>query len=186
MGELPLAAMILFVSMPEVWAILHGTRAISGPPGKVANWLSPFSSVNRYGLFSVMTTNRFEIVVEGSNDGKTWKTYDFKYKAGDLKRRPMFVEPHQPRLDWQMWFAALGDYQENPWFIEFCRRLLEGSPDVLKLLANNPFPNAPPRYIRAMLYEYHFSNFKQRREQGVWWTRELKGEYLPPASLRSD
>jgi hypothetical protein len=82
-----------------------------------------------------------------------------------------------------MWFAALGDYRQNPWFVEFCRRLLEGSPDVLKLMGRNPFPAAPPRYIRALLYDYYFSNFQQRREQGVWWRRELRGEYLPPVSL---
>jgi hypothetical protein len=149
----------------------------------VDEWLRPFSSINSYGLFAVMTTARHEIVVEGSNDGKTWLAYEFKYKPGDLKQRPAFVAPHQPRLDWQMWFAALGDYQQNRWFVEFCRRLLEGSPDVLKLMRSNPFPNVPPRYIRAQLYDYHFSNFKQRREQGVWWRREFKGEYLPPVSL---
>ena len=130
-----------------------------------------------------MTTTRPEIIIEGSNDGKNWQAYEFKYKAGNFSRRPAFVAPHQPRLDWQVWFAALGNYQQNPWFVEFCRRLLEGSPDVLKLMGRNPFPAAPPRYLRAQLYDYHFSNFQQRREQGVWWRRELQGEYLPPVSL---
>ena len=89
-------------------------------------WVAPLRSSNSYGLFAVMTTVRREIVVEGSNDGVTWLEYEFKYKPGDLKRRPGFVEPHQPRLDWQMWFAALGSYQNNRWFVNFCIRLLEG------------------------------------------------------------
>jgi hypothetical protein len=180
----PLAAVVLFVTVPQVWAILlQGERAVGGWSKKVAEWIGPFSSVNRYGLFAVMTTTRPEIIIEGSNDGKTWLAYEFKYKPGDLKRRPAFVAPHQPRLDWQMWFAALGNCRQNPWFLEFCRRLLEGSPEVLKLMRSNPFPNAPPRYIRAQLYEYHFSDLKQRRAQGAWWRREFKEEYLPPVRL---
>jgi hypothetical protein len=131
-----------------------------------------------------MTTTRPEIIVEGSNDGKNWLPYEFKYKPGDPKRPPRFVAPHQPRLDWQMWFAALGTYRENRWFIHFCQRLLQGSPEVLELLKGNPFPNAPPRYVRAMLYEYHFSDFHSRRAEGIWWRRELKGEYCPVLSLR--
>ena len=108
-------------------------------------YVEPFRSMNRYGLFAVMTTSRPEIIVEGSDDQINWKAYEFKYKPGDVNRKPSFVEPHQPRLDWQMWFAALGNYQQNPWFISFCQRLLEGSPDVLALLAKNPFPSKPPR-----------------------------------------
>jgi predicted DCC family thiol-disulfide oxidoreductase YuxK len=180
---LPLALVILFITVPQLWTMLHGYRGRSAWSEPLSEWLAPFSSVNGYGLFAVMTTTRPEIIIEGSNDGKNWREYEFKYKAGDLKRRPMFVAPHQPRLDWQMWFAALGDYRQNRWFLEFCRRLLEGSPDVLKLMGRNPFPDAPPRYIRAQLYEYHFSNFKQRHADGVWWRREFDREYLPPVSL---
>ena len=124
-----------------------------------------------------------EIIIEGSNDGKTWKEYSFKYKPGDLKHPPGFVAPHQPRLDWQMWFAALGDVRGNTWFINLCLRLLQGSPNVLKLMDKNPFPNAPPRYIRARLYDYRFSDYQQRRKDGVWWQRQYEGEYLPAISL---
>jgi lipase maturation factor 1 len=134
----------------------------------------------------VMTTNRAEIIVEGSNDGEHWQAYEFKYKPGDLKRRPAFVEPHQPRLDWQMWFAALGDYQQNPWFLNFCARLLQGSPQVLALMEKNPFPDAPPKYIRAELYEYHFTDTATRRKTGEWWRRERLGDYLPVISIRTD
>lgn len=158
-------------------------------PGSVIaayEWLSPFRTFSSYGLFAVMTTSRSEIIVEGSNDGVTWHEYEFKYKPGELKRRPKFVAPLQPRLDWQMWFAALGHYQQNPWFINFCLRLLQGSPDVLALLERNPFPNAPPRYIRAIAYEYHFTDFATRRKTGAWWHRERTGEYLPVISLRGE
>ena len=137
--------------------------------------IAPFRTVNSYGLFAVMTTERREIIVEGSNDGVTWLPYEFKYKPGDVNRRPGFVEPFQPRLDWQMWFAALGDYRQNPWFVNFCVRLLQGSPEVLALLAKNPFPSRPPRYLRAELYEYHFTDLQEHHASGAWWKREPAG-----------
>ena len=130
-----------------------------------------------------MTTGRREIIVEGSNDGVNWLPYEFKYKPGDVNRRPGFVEPFQPRLDWQMWFAALGSYRENRWLVNFCVRLLQGSPKVVALLERNPFPNAPPRLVRAVVYEYHFSNLQEHHARGIWWTREYAGEYLPVISL---
>jgi hypothetical protein len=148
--------------------------------------LAPLRSFNGYGLFQVMTTTRTEIIVEGSNDGENWKAYEFNDKPGDLKRRPGFVEPHQPRLDWQMWFAALGTYQNNRWFVNFCVRLLQGSPQVLALLEKNPFPDAPPKYIRAVVYNYHFTDRATRRKTGEWWSRTPEGNYLPPVSLSTD
>ncbi|SPE54724.1 hypothetical protein SBV1_1930042 [Verrucomicrobia bacterium] len=129
-------------------------------------------------------TTRAEIIIEGSDDSVTWLPYEFKYKPGDVRWRPHFVAPHQPRLDWQMWFAALGTYQQNPWFINFCVRLLEGSPPALVLLKQNPFPKAPPRYLRARAYDYHFTDWATRRKTGAWWRRTEKGEYLPVISLR--
>ena len=146
-------------------------------------WAQPFRSVNGYGLFAVMTTSRREIIVEGSNDRTNWLAYEFKYKPGDLQRAPGFVAPHQPRLDWQMWFAALGPVRQNPWFIHFCHRLLQGSPEVLALLRTNPFPDAPPKQVRGRLYDYHFTDFATRRQTGAWWNREFKGEYCPVLSL---
>jgi lipase maturation factor 1 len=100
--------------------------------------------------------------------------------VGDVRRAPPFVAPHQPRLDWQMWFAALGNYQQNRWFVDFVIRLLQGEPTVTKLLGYNPFPNAPPKYIRARVYLYHFTTWGSRD----WWTREDRGMYLPPVSLK--
>ncbi len=143
----------------------------------------PFRSVNGYGLFAVMTTTRPEIIIEGSSDGDRWQPYEFKYKPGDPRRPPGFVAPHQPRLDWQMWFAALGQWQQHEWFPRLCARLLEGSPDVLALLAYNPFPARPPRYIRAVVYDYRFTDRETRSARGAWWRREPKGLYMPIVSL---
>jgi hypothetical protein len=147
-------------------------------------WISPLRIINSYGLFAVMTTTRPEIVVEGSNDGTTWLPYEFRYKPGDVKRPPPWVAPYQPRLDWQMWFAALGNAQQNPWFYNFAGRLLQGSPPVLALLAHNPFPGSPPHYIRAVVYDYQFTDFTARRSTGAWWRRQEQATYLPAISLR--
>jgi lipase maturation factor 1 len=146
--------------------------------------VAPFRSINSYGLFAVMTTNRMEIIIEGSNDGQEWRAYEFKYKPGALDRRPRFVAPHQPRVDWQMWFASLGNFRQNPWFMRLCQSLLQGSPPVLELLTNNPFPQAPPRYIRARLYEYHFTTPAERARSGHWWRSQYKGPYCPVLSLK--
>ena len=146
-------------------------------------WTDPFRTFNNYGLFRTMTPTRPEIIVQGSNDGQTWQDYEFKYKPGDLKRPPAFVAPYQPRLDWQMWFAALGSPQQNIWFLSFEKRLLENSPSVTALLARNPFPQTPPKYIRSELYEYHFTDPATRRATGDWWRRDYLGAYLSQLSL---
>ena len=143
----------------------------------------PFHLVNSYGLFSVMTTERPEIIIEGSRDGVNWQAYELKWKPGDVKRSPRFVAPHQPRLDWQMWFAALGYYPNNPWLRRFLMRLLEGSPAVLSLLKSNPFPHIPPRFVRAVFYDYRFTNRQQRAATGAWWRREARGLYSPILEL---
>ncbi len=174
------AASVLFLlSLMELSGTLHLAKYWPRSLVQTYRILSPFRTVNGYGLFAVMTTTRMEIVIEGSTDGKEWKSYEFKYKPGNLQRRPSFVEPLQPRLDWQMWFAALGDYQNSDWFVPFCYRLLDGSPEVLALLEYNPFPAAPPKFIRAVWYRYHFNSIAGKRSSGEWWTRELKGAYSP-------
>ena len=150
----------------------------------VIRTIAPFEIVNTYGLFAVMTTSRPEIIIEGSNDGVTWHAYEFKYKPGDLTRRPAWVQPHQPRLDWQMWFAALGTYQTDPWILHFLQRLLEGSPQVIGLLGRNPFPQVPPHYVRAQVYEYRFTTREERQATGEWWHREWKGIYVPAVGFR--
>lgn len=143
------------------------------------NQLQSFHLNNRYGLFAVMTKKRPEIIIEGSNDLEVWSEYKFKWKAGELNQPPLFVAPHQPRLDWQMWFAALGNFNSNPWFINFLGKIFIGSEDVLKLLAYNPFPNSPPRYIRAWVYDYRFSSFDEKGKTGSWWRRTLEKPYSP-------
>jgi hypothetical protein len=177
------ATVVLAVTTVEMLGMARFRWAPDSPFVKLYRSVAPFRSINGYGLFAVMTTSRPEIIVEGSYDGVTWLPYEFPHKPGDVQRRPTFVAPHQPRLDWQMWFAALGDVQGNQWFVSFCFRLLQGKPEVLALLEKNPFPGKPPRLIRASLYDYHFTTPDERRATGAWWKRERMGEYCPPLSL---
>src|SRR5262249_15649623 len=157
-------------------------KKIPRPLRRLRERLAPFHAVNSYGLFAVMTTERPEIVVEGSHDGVTWHAYEFRYKPGAPGRRPRFVAPHQPRLDWQLWFAALMP-PPPPWSESFLVRLLEGSPEVLALLAANPFPDRPPQFVRALLYDYKMTDGAEKRRSGAWWRRTLVGEYVPPCRL---
>jgi len=145
--------------------------------------LAPFMISNGYGLFAVMTTSRFEFVIEGSHDLRTWQAYEFRWKPGDPWRPPRQAAPHQPRLDWQMWFAALDPRRIEPWLVTLVTRLLEGSPRVLSLLEHNPFPNAPPQQVRLLVYRYHFTSRAVRRGEGRWWARTLVGRY-PPLALK--
>ena len=145
--------------------------------------IRPFHIVNRYGLFAVMTTSRPEIFLKGSYDGKEWRYYEFKWKPGKLNEAPAFVAPHQPRLDWQMWFAALSNYERNSWLIQFMIRLLQGSQPVINLLASNPFPEKPPKYIQAVVYDYWFTNVEAKEKTGNWWYREYRGPYTPVLQL---
>jgi len=148
--------------------------------------VAPFRIVNSYGLFRVMTKERSEIRIEGRADGFECKPYEFRWKPGPLDRRPAFVEPHQPRLDWQMWFAALSDARQNPWFFGLMQRLLENSPAVTRLLGKNPFPDQPPRYLRAELYRYRFTTLAEQEKTGAWWQRKDLREYLSTVSLHGE
>jgi lipase maturation factor 1 len=178
---------VIIVMLPiNAWLIFSAFKPLSRPPPALANLyerLEAFRIVNGYGLFRVMTKDRGEIVLEGSADGIEWLPYEFKWKPGDVKRPPGWCAPHQPRLDWQMWFAALGTPRENPWFVALTFRLLQGSHDVNGLLVNNPFPDKPPHYIRAMFYRYRFTTMDELRQTGAWWKREELREYLPALSL---
>ena len=146
---------------------------------QIVSFVAPFNISSSYGLFASMTTQRPEIIIEGSNDGVNWRAYEFRYKPGDPGRRPPWAAPHQPRLDWQMWFAALGSYRENTWLLNLIIRLLQGLPEVLRQVEYNPFPDNPPTWIRADLYLYRFTRGRSRD----WWTRTPAGQYLPPVSL---
>lgn len=173
-----LAGMIAMISALQILQVFNAPMPPGG--GAILHAVAPLRVVNTYGLFAVMTTTRNEIIVEGSADGENWRAYEFPYKPGDPMRMPPLVAPHQPRLDWQMWFAALGTYQQNRWFVNFMVRLLEGEPRVVRLLSYNPFPNAPPRYVRARVFQYHFTRFGERG----WWRREEGGMYFPPVSIK--
>jgi hypothetical protein len=152
--------------------------AVRGPLALVA----PFQIVNSYGLFAVMTTTRPEIILEGSDDQTSWREYSFPYKPGELHRGLPLVAPYQPRLDWQMWFAALGTIQENSWVGNLMYRLMVGEPTVLGLLNPPPFQK-PPRYMRASLYDYTFTSPSERSRTGAVWKRELRGTWFGPVSL---
>jgi hypothetical protein len=178
------AALFLFIMTVSCIELVGMRTAVAPALNRIMDVEAPFDLVNSYGLFAVMTTSRPEIEVEGSNDGQNWQPYVFRYKAGPLNRAPGWVAPFQPRLDWQMWFAALGNYRENPWFLRFMLTLLEGSKPVLALLERDPFGGVPPAHIRAMVYDYRFTTWEERRKTGNWWKRELKGTYFPPVSLR--
>jgi hypothetical protein len=170
----------------NLWLIFSAFKPHAPWPGALAfayGYVEPFRIVNGYGLFRVMTKERREIIIEGSADGMDWLPYEFKWKPGDVKRAPGWCAPHQPRLDWQMWFAALGTPRENLWILGLMRRLLEGSPPVLALLDSNPFTEGPPKYVRAQLYDYRFADRGTHAATGHWWIRRPEGVYLPEISL---
>jgi hypothetical protein len=152
-----------------------GMRLLPGWGQRVLMGVAPLRSINGYGLFRVMTTERPELVLEGSRDGTTWQAYDFRYKPGDPSRRPGIVAPFHPRLDWQLWFAALSPMESYEWLETLGQRLRAGTPEVVALLGRNPFAAAPPRFTRAVLYEYRFSTAEERRRTGAWWVRKLEG-----------
>lgn len=193
-GTLPQALSMIVAIVAIVTFVVGGLQILGTfgvhprlpyPVARAIDTFDHFRSINSYGLFRVMTRERPEIIVEGSDDGKTWKAYTFKYKPNDdLRERPRFIQPHQPRLDWQMWFAALSSFERTPWFHQFLARLLQGSPDVLSLLGHNPFSEKPPTYVRALLYAYKFTTPEERRESGNYWKRTLRGLYAPVLLLR--
>ncbi len=141
-----------------------------------------------YGAFGSITRTRYEVIVEGTDEAvltpsTRWREYEFKGKPGDVHYTPPQIAPYHLRLDWLMWFAAMSGYQDYPWFVNFVAKLLEGDRPVLSLLRKNPFPNQPPRYVRALLYEYHFTTPEERKRTGAWWSRTLTGGYFPAVSL---
>jgi len=176
-----LAVVILSISSAQIYHMF--TRDEIPLLEQLDSIFRPLHIVNVYGPFAVMTTQRREINIEGSNDGENWKEYDFRYKPDDVHDITGWIIPHQPRLDWQMWFAALNTQQENPWFRNLMYRLLQGKEDVLSLFAENPFPEKPPVYLRAVTYRYRFTDKEARLETGDWWTREFTGIYFPIATL---
>jgi hypothetical protein len=148
--------------------------------------LEPFRVANRYGLFAVMTRGRYEIEFQGSNDGQNWIAYTFRYKPQALNAYPRIYAPYQPRFDWNLWFASLGSWRDNLIVPSAEERLLAGAPDVLALFAGNPFPQAPPKQVRAMLWQYSFTSMAEKRATGMWWRRNLLGLYGPVIERQPD
>ncbi len=148
----------------------------------------PFHLVNTYGAFGSVGKTRPEIIIEGTEEtvvaeSTEWREYEFKAKPGDLKRTPPIVSPYHYRLDWLLWFAAMSDFRHYPWILNLTAKLLKNDPETLSLIKTNPFPGAPPKYIRAILYEYKFTSPGERKQTGAWWTRKYLREYLPALSL---
>jgi hypothetical protein len=175
------------VSWPRISALLNAPVAVIMTLGLLQIFdLQPrlfdsFEIVNGYGLFAVMTTSRIELIVEGSEDQANWRPYSFPYKPGDVRRGLPLVAPYQPRLDWQMWFAALGQPDQNTWAQALVYRLLSGQKEVLDLMEPAPCPQ-PPRSIRLQAYIYTFTDSEQRRRDGSVWQRKFVGTWLGPLS----
>jgi hypothetical protein len=177
-----LAAAVVLLSIPVVINMLSARQVMN----------TSFNSlhlVGTYGAFGSITRPRYEVVVEGADDAVLlpsthWREYQFKGKPGALDYRPAQIAPYHLRLDWLMWFAALSNYQDHPWFVNFLAKLLQGDGDVLSLLRQNPFPRRPPRYVRATLYEYHFTTPEEHRRTGDWWKRTITRPYFPAVSLK--
>jgi hypothetical protein len=148
--------------------------------------LEPFRISNQYGLFAVMTTARYEIEFQGTRDGKTWVAYPFRYKPQDRRQAPRLYAPYQPRFDWNLWFASLGRWREYPFVVRTEESLLRNNSSVLSLFAANPFPGDPPRQVRAVFWQYWFTDLETKRREGLWWRREWRGLYAPTVELGPD
>ena len=141
--------------------------------------LEPFRIADQYGLFAVMTRARYEIEFQGSPDGVAWTAYPFRYKPQDPRQPPRFYAPYQPRFDWNLWFASLGGWREYPWVLNVEELLLSNDASVLALFAGNPFPSEPPKFVRAVEWQYSFTDLATKRHEGLWWRREMRGLYAP-------
>jgi lipase maturation factor 1 len=155
-------------------------------PQKPVQMLAPFRIAESYGLFESMTHQRYEIEFQGSPDGITWTPYPFRYKPQDVNRPPGIYAPYQPRFEWNLWFASLGNWKQYRFVLFTEERLLLSEPGVLSLFASNPFAGAPPKQVRAVIYQYWFTDMKTKREQGTWWRRELLGNYAPVLEREPD
>ena len=174
-------ALVALLSVPPVINLLSSRQAMNAS-------FEPLHVVNTYGAFGSVTRPRYEVIVEGTSDavigdGTAWREYAFKGKPGDPSRRPPQIAPYHLRLDWLMWFCGFSPWYREPWFANFVAKLLQNDAATLSLIAGNPFPDRPPKFVRARLYEYRFTTPEERRRTGNWWVRELRGEYFPAVSL---
>jgi hypothetical protein len=174
---------IFYVTTAELLLILFRRLPLPTRPIVV---LEPFRIANQYGLFAVMTRGRYEIEFQGSNDGQNWTPYPFRYKPQDPGKPPGIYAPYQPRFDWNLWFASLGSWRQYSLVPNTEIRLLSNDRDVLTLFAGNPFANAPPRQVRAVLWQYWFTTMAEKRATGLWWRRQLIGLYAPVLERADD
>ena len=176
-----LAALVAFLSIAPVFNLLAARQVMNAS-------YDPLHLVNSYGAFGSITRPRYEVVIEGTADPEpgpdaAWREYAFRGKPGDPRRRPPQVAPYHLRLDWLMWFCALGPWDSQPWFANLLAKLLQNDPATRSLLAADPFPEVPPRFVRALLYEYRFTTREERARTGAWWVRRLVADYFPAVSL---
>jgi hypothetical protein len=176
-----LLIMVVLMSIPVVTNMLSSRQIMN-------TTFNSWHLVGTYGAFGSITRVRYEVIVEGTEDAvitpaTRWREYQFKGKPGAVAYTPAQIAPYHLRLDWLMWFAAMGSYQDYPWFVNFAAKLLQDDRGVLSLLRVNPFPHKAPRYVRAELYEYHFTRGKERAQSRAWWTRSYVGQYFPVVSM---
>jgi len=174
---------IAYATLAEMLLMLRPSLPLPTAP---VTALEPLRIANQYGLFAVMTRGRYEIEFQGSNDGANWTPYPFRYKPQALDKAPGIYAPYQPRFEWNLWFASLGDWQANNLVPLTEERLLENDPDVLALFQRNPFAQTPPRYVRAVLWQYWFASMEEKRRTGNWWRRNLMGLYAPQLERQPD
>jgi hypothetical protein len=183
-------AAVLALTLLVVVLSWFPVRNLLSPRQAMNASFDPFRLVNTYGAFGSVSRVRDEVVVEGTDADvveteTAWREYEFKGKPGDVRRMPRQVAPYHLRLDWLMWFLPLSSRYGERWFVPFLVRLLEGDRPTLALLRRNPFPDRPPRFVRAQLYRYRFTTWRERRDTGAWWVRTPIGEYVQPIRLRS-
>jgi len=189
MGWIRQGVLVLLTVLVGVLSITPTMNLLS-PAQKMNASFDPLHLVNTYGAFGSITRVRREVVLEGTNEAvpgpqTVWQEYEFKCKPGDVRRAPCVVSPYHYKLDWQMWFAAMNTYHYHPWVLNLVGQLLENSSGVQRLIQNNPFPDQPPKFIRAVWYQYRFTTAAERKVTKAWWVRVSLGEYLPPLSLQN-
>jgi hypothetical protein len=172
------ALAVFFLSLEPAANLLSSHQAMNRS-------YDPLSLVNTYGAFGSVNRTRDEVILEGTSDAvlgpaTRWIAYELPCKPGDVRRRPCVITPYHYRLDWQLWFAALSNPGREPWIVHLVAKLLEGERETMTLFANDPFPNAPPTFVRVERYRYHFTRWGDGSD--AWWRRERIGTYLPPLS----
>ncbi len=183
-------AIVIALAVWVAYLSINPIRNMLSPRQVMNTAYNPYHIVGTYGAFGSITRTRYEVIVEGTDEvvltqSTKWREYEFRGKPGDPTRAPPQIAPYHLRLDWLMWFAAMSDYYQHPWFIHFVAKLLQDDRAVLSLLRSNPFPNQAPRYVRAQLYVYHFTTYEERKKTGLWWHREFVDQYFPPVSLQT-